>query len=95
MGDNGNITGITTENLTVGNLFQAAFEFMADSYLICSQRLSPQPQWDRLAVSGGLVQAFSPLRTKLQARFPWPMREVAEQEETLTGLLRMAARQAT
>ena len=95
MGDNGHISGITTENLTVGNLFQAAFEFMADSYLICSQRLSPQPQWDRLAVSGGLVQAFSPLRTKLQARFPWPMREVAEQEETLTGLLRMAARQTT
>jgi len=95
MGNDGHISGITTENFTVGNLFQAAFEFMAESYLVCSKRLSPQPQWDRLAVSGGLVQAFSSLRTKLQARFPWPMREVAEQEETLTGLLRIAASQVT
>lgn len=90
LGFSGNISGITTENLTVGSLFLAAFDYMADSYLTCSQRLSPQPQWNQMAVSGGLVQAFAPLRQRLQARFPWPMREVSEQEETLTGLLRMA-----
>ena len=64
---------------------------MADSYLTCSQRLSPQPRWNRIAVSGGLVQAFAPLRQRLQARFPWPLRDVSEQEETLTGLLSMAS----
>jgi len=87
MGNNGRIDHITTENLTVGNLFQAAFEFMADSYLTCSQRLSESPTWSRIAISGGLVQAFPSLRQKLQKRFSWPMREVAEQEETMMGLL--------
>ncbi len=87
MGNHGRIDRITTENLTVGNLFQAAFEFMADSYLTCSRRLSDSPTWSSIAVSGGLVQAFPSLRQKLQKRFSWPMREVAEQEETMMGLL--------
>lgn len=90
MGDRGRIENITTENLTVGSLFCAAFDFMADSYLDCSQRLSGNPSWKQLAVSGGLVQAFPALRRRLAERFSWPMREVAEQEETLTGLLKLA-----
>lgn len=90
MGDRGRIESITTENLTVGNLFRAAFDFMADSYLACSRRLSPTPSWDSLAVSGGLVQAFPALRRRLAARFALPMREVGEQEETLMGLLALA-----
>ena len=87
MGCDGRISGITTENLTVGNLFHAAFEFMADSYLTCSRRMSPQPTWNQLAISGGLVQSFAALRKKIEARFPLPIRDVAEQEETLMGLM--------
>jgi len=87
MGCDGRISGITTENLSVGNLFHAAFEFMADSYLTCSRRLSPTPTWDQLAISGGLVQSFASLRKKIEARFPLPIRDVAEQEETLMGLM--------
>ena len=87
MGCDGRISGITTENLTVGNLFHAAFEFMADSYLTCSRRMSPEPTWDQLAISGGLVQSFASLRRKIEARFPLPIRDVAEQEETLLGLM--------
>ena len=90
LGCEGRIEGITTENLTVGNLFQSAFDFMADSCLTCSQRLSAQPAWQQLAVSGGLVQSFPALRQKLQDRFRLPFREVAEQEETLLGLLKIA-----
>ena len=87
MGSNGRIAGITTENFTVGNLFNAAFEFMADSYLTCSRRMSPDPTWNQLAISGGLVQSFGSLRRKIEARFPLPIREVAEQEESLMGLI--------
>ena len=90
MGDRGRIEGITTENLTVGNLFCAAFDFMADSYLECSRRLAAIPAWNRLAVSGGLVQAFPALRRRLSGRFDLPMRDVTEQEETLVGLLKLA-----
>jgi sugar (pentulose or hexulose) kinase len=89
MGDQGRIERITTENLTVGNLFCAAFDFMADSYLACSRRLAAAPNWSRVAISGGLVQAFPALRRRLAARFPLPMREVPEQEETLLGLLKL------
>jgi sugar (pentulose or hexulose) kinase len=89
-GNEGRVDGITTENLTVGNLFDAALEFMADSYLHCSQRLSPHPSWKRLAVSGGLVQSFVSLQRKLNDRFHLPLRESAEQEETLLGLLKLA-----
>lgn len=91
MGDRGRIEHITTENLTAGNLFCAAFDFMADSYLACSRRLAARPAWNRLAISGGLVQAFPALRRRLAARFPLAMREVPEQEETLMGLLRLAS----
>ena len=91
MGCDGRISGITTENLTVGNLFHAAFEFMADSYLTCSRRMSPHPTWDQIAISGGLVQSFASLRRKIEARFPLPIRDVAEQEETLLGLMPTAA----
>ena len=89
MGCDGRIDGITTENLSVGNLFQAAFEFMADSYLTCSRRLSPQPAWNQIAISGGLIQSFASLRRKIEARFSLPIRDVAEQEETLLGLMGM------
>jgi hypothetical protein len=91
MGCDGQISGITTENFTIGNLFHAAFEFMADSYLTCSRRMSPQPTWDQLAISGGLVQSFASLRKKIETRFPLPIRDVAEQEESLLGLMPAAA----
>ncbi len=87
MGNQGSISGITTDNLTAGNLFDAAFEFMADSYLTCSRRMSPIPTWNQLAISGGLAQSFISLRKKIECRFPWPIRDVAEQEETLMGLI--------
>ncbi len=90
MGNNGLIDGITTDNLTVGNLFDAAFEFMARSYRHCSDRLNPSPNWRQLAISGGLVQRFPSLRRKLQSRFDLPFREIAEQEESIIGLWKIA-----
>lgn len=90
MGCDGRIEGINTENLTIGNLFHAAFEFMANSYVTCSRRISAVPTWNQVAISGGLVQSFASLRQKLHDLFPMPFREVAEQEETMLGLLKIA-----
>jgi sugar (pentulose or hexulose) kinase len=89
MGSEGRLSGITTENLTVGHLFQAAFDFMARASAECASRLSREPVWRRVALSGGLAQAFPALRRKLGAALPWPMREVAVAEETLLGLLKL------
>ncbi len=91
LGCEGNLSGITTENLTVGRLFQAAFDFMADAVGQCAARLAPQTSWHQVAVSGGLVQSFPALQRKLAARLPWPMREAANTEETLTGLMKLGA----
>jgi sugar (pentulose or hexulose) kinase len=93
LGNEGSLSGITTENLTVGRLFQAAFDFMAESAARCAARLSPAAAWERVAVSGGLVQSFPALQRKLAAQLPWPLRAVAATEETLTGLMKLDAEQ--
>ncbi|MFM7055621.1 MAG: sedoheptulokinase [Planctomycetota bacterium] len=89
LGCEGSLTGITTENLTVGRLFQAAFDFMAKAAAECAARLAPQAAWHQVAVSGGLVQSFPALQRKLAARLPWPMREASSTEETLAGLMNL------
>src|SRR5262249_1110488 len=55
-GDRGSITNIREDNLTVGQLFTAAFRSIAENYDRCARRLSPDRAWDRLVFSGGLAQ---------------------------------------
>jgi hypothetical protein len=90
LGSSGRIEGITTGNLTVGQLFQAAFHSMADNYAACAERLCPERPWRRIALSGGLPQALPRIRELIQDRFDVPLREPAVGEETLTGLLEIA-----
>lgn len=90
LGESGAVTGITTENLSVGNLFHAAFQNMADNYVRCANRLWPQRTWKRINVSGGLTQSLPLLRKMLQDRFAAPLCESAQAEETLLGLLDVA-----
>ena len=62
LGDRGSISGITTENLTVGHLFAGAFDAMAENYQQLVRRLCPQRDWSRIVLSGGLVQRIEQLR---------------------------------
>lgn len=87
LGSTGNMEGITTENLTVGNLFHEAFRNMADNYLLCANRLHPQRGNCPLAISGGLTRSAPVLKRLIQERFGVPIRESTETEETLLGLL--------
>lgn len=94
MGERGAIRGITTENLTVGNLFLAAFRNMADNYLVCSQRFDGEP-WKQVVVSGGLVQAVPPLRAMIDERMGDKRRfgdglRFSSGEETFLGLAALA-----
>jgi sugar (pentulose or hexulose) kinase len=41
LGSRGNISNISTDNLSVGTLFRAAFRNMAENYATCAARLSP------------------------------------------------------
>jgi sugar (pentulose or hexulose) kinase len=89
LGDSGCIRQITTENLSVGYLFHAAFRAMADNYARCADWLDPQRRWNSVVLSGGLTQSAPVLKEMLQQRFTAPFRE-SSGEETLLGLMQLA-----
>lgn len=90
LGDHGRIDRIRLENLTVGQLFLAAFENMAANYELCASRLQPNRDWQGIVLSGGLAQRFPRLRELIGQRLAGPIRMVDAAEETLQGLLRLA-----
>src|SRR5262245_27207718 len=92
-GDRGSIGNIREDSLTVGNLFTAAFGWMAENYRRCAERLAPDRSRDRVVFSGGLARQFGRLRREVLRRLgdpPW--RIVPTEEETLRGLLILATR---
>jgi sugar (pentulose or hexulose) kinase len=88
-GDHGQITHIREAELTVGHLFRAAFENMADNYYACASRLSPDQAWRNLVLSGGLAQ-IDILRQLICDRFQKDYRLSPTAEDTLLGLLALA-----
>ncbi len=90
VGDRGAIRNIREDNLTVGNLFRAAFENMAENYFACAQRLSPERAWERVVFSGGLAQKVDLLRQIIAEKFDAPYRVCPASEDTLFGLLLLA-----
>jgi sugar (pentulose or hexulose) kinase len=87
LGSRGSISNITTENLSVGTLFRAAFRNMADNYATCAARLSPEKSWDRIVFSGGLAQKLPLLREFILEKLPGESRLCSSAEDTLLGLL--------
>lgn len=90
VGNRGAIENIHEDNLTVGNVFRAAFENMAENYFACAQRLSSTRAWERIVFSGGLAQKFESLRKIIAAKFNVPYRVCAWSEDTLWGLTFLA-----
>jgi hypothetical protein len=93
-GSTGSITGVTTENLTVGELFAAAFRTMAANYAHCAARIDPARSWRQVVLSGSMGRTLPMLRRSIQQHFAAPLRDAAADEETLLGLLKLAS-QAT
>jgi hypothetical protein len=90
-GDRGCIGNIHEGNLTVGQLFAAAFRFMAANYARCAAVLSPHHDWDRVVFSGGLALRFPRLRKDiLVALGNPPFRITPGEEDTLRGLMVLA-----
>lgn len=89
LGDRGALTNLHEGNLTVGHLFRAAFERMAEAYALCAARLDPAGGWERLVFSGGLAQNLPDLRDTIARRFGAPYRLCDTSEDTLLGLLRL------
>lgn len=89
LGSTGAIRGMTTENLTVGQLFHASFRSMADNYALCAKRLDPDFHWKAVAISGGMTRSIPLLRAMIQQRFDAPLRETIG-DDTMLGLLEIA-----
>ncbi|HSR10318.1 MAG TPA: hypothetical protein VLS90_02660, partial [Thermodesulfobacteriota bacterium] len=90
LGDAGSLSNITEENLTVGDLFRAAFTNMAENFYTAAAHLSPGRDWTRLVFSGGLAQRLDLLRDLILEKFRCPYRVGPFAEDTLNGLLVLA-----
>jgi sugar (pentulose or hexulose) kinase len=90
LGDSGSLTNIREENLTVGDLFRAAFVNMAENYYASALRLSSSQSWRRLVFSGGLTQKLELLRCLIVEKFQREYRLCSTPDDTLQGLLVLA-----
>jgi sugar (pentulose or hexulose) kinase len=86
----GQIANIRGSNLTVGQLFSAAFKHMADGNYDHALRLWPERAWKNLLFSGGLACKLDVLRAAIQKRFATSYRVAPYDEDTLFGLLILA-----
>lgn len=86
----GALRNMLLENLTVGHLFRAAFNHMADNYAWCAARLDPRGELHRAVLSGGLPQKLPALREAITSCLKRELRLSRGEEETLTGLLQLA-----
>jgi sugar (pentulose or hexulose) kinase len=86
-GKHGLIGNIREQNLTVGHLFHAAFQNMAENYYAAGLHLSPTQEWRGLVFSGGLAQKIPVLRQLVEDKFQLPHRLSPSSEDTLLGLL--------
>ena len=89
-GDQGHISNIRGDNLTLGHLFRGAFKNMAESFYDCALRLWPEKSWENLVFSGGLACKLEALRQTIQTRFAAEYRLAPFTEDTLHGLLILA-----
>jgi sugar (pentulose or hexulose) kinase len=82
----GGIFNLRESNLTVGHLFRAAFEHMADNYHAAAMKLDRDAAWKRLVFSGGVVSRSTLLQGLIKKKFSLPAR-LSSTQETLCGLL--------
>ena len=89
----GAIRNIRERNLTLGNLFLAAFRDMARNYEQLHRRLTIHgTSIERIVCTGGLAERHPVLRRCIEARFGLPCTEVPYAGDALAGLLRLAHR---
>lgn len=89
-GNTGSSRNIQEDNFSIGDLFLAAFENMAENYEICAKKLSPDNAWEQIVFSGGLGLKFEILRNKISQRLAAKYRLPDAEEDSLNGLLILA-----
>jgi sugar (pentulose or hexulose) kinase len=92
LGECGAIENIGTDNVSAGAILHAALLDMADKYREAASWLDAGGEaFDGLALSGGIAQKLSDLRSAIARQFPKrPIRVSQSDEETLRGLMTLA-----
>ena len=89
----GAVRNISEHNLTVGHLFRAALERMANDYCGHADALPmPEGGWKRLVFSGGIADGLPFLRELIESRLCVPSRVSSIHEHTMNGLLVLGLR---
>jgi sugar (pentulose or hexulose) kinase len=89
-GNNGSISNIREQNLTVGSVFRASFENMAENYSQCADRVYPGRSWQNIVFSGGLARKVKLLRTIIAQKLGSKYRLCPLEEDSLLGLMSLA-----
>ena len=89
-GEQGSISNIREQNLTVGTLFRSSFENMAQNYYDCALRIWPDRSWKNIVFSGGLARKLKLLRNIIEQRFETSSRLCPLEEDTMLGLMVLA-----
>jgi sugar (pentulose or hexulose) kinase len=89
-GHMGSISNIREQNLTVGTLFRASFEKMAQNYYDCALPIWPDRSWNNIVFSGGLASKLKLLRKIIEQRFQTSSRMCPLEEDALLGLMVLA-----
>jgi sugar (pentulose or hexulose) kinase len=89
-GEKGSISNIREQNLTVGTLFRASFENMAQNYYDLALRIWPDRSWKNIVFSGGLARKLKLLRNIIEQKFQTSSRLCPLEEDTLLGLMVLA-----
>jgi sugar (pentulose or hexulose) kinase len=89
-GSDGFIRNIRESDLSVGSLFHAAFQNMAQTYKRMALQLWPQADWQRIVLTGGLAQKSVALQEAILHEFGAAHRFSPSADDTLLGLLLLA-----
>ena len=86
-GSSGHISNITENNMSIGQVFNAAVQTMAKNYVEAATRVTSGIPPVNLVISGGLAKRFPPLMAALENAFKNANRRVSESEDaSLEGL---------
>lgn len=85
----GNIENISEYSLTVGSLFCAIFQSLADNFIWAAKEIEPDiSKVERIIFSGGIAARFESVRDHIIRSYDRNIKVMIAENETLTGLYR-------
>lgn len=90
VGCGGSISNLREHNLSLGQIFKAAFSSTASAYWDAAERLRRNDVWRAVVLSGGLIRKTAVLQQMVKTKFACPIRFAPHEEDTIVGLMLLA-----